>query len=75
MTEIKRLYPFDFNSSGIFSDLACGCPVELLYSGETVRQSLGLDSLKAAAWHHMLYSEIRLEKKDYEYWTHIRFTV
>lgn len=60
---VCRLYPFDYNATGIFDALAPGCPIELLQPGQDLIQVLGMNRKDADCWHRQLYEEIRWEKQ------------
>jgi Fe-S-cluster containining protein len=60
-----RLYPFDFNQTGIKTYLANGCPMELLQNGESLVLALDMNKKDAERWHQMLYQEI-LEEPHYQ---------
>jgi Fe-S-cluster containining protein len=57
-----RLYPFDFDETGIKDELVPGCPVHLVGSGLTVLDELQMDRGAAQKWQQQLYQEIRLEE-------------
>jgi uncharacterized protein len=59
---VCRLYPFDYDESGIRSDLAEGCPLELLRPGQPLLVALDMKIEDARRWHKQLYEEIRVEK-------------
>lgn len=56
---ICRLYPFDYTATGIKTELASGCPVELLKPGQTVLAELAMKRSDAERWHQQLYAEIQ----------------
>jgi Fe-S-cluster containining protein len=59
---ICRIYPFDYDASGIFDDLARGCPLELLPPGKSLIEELGMSRTDAERWHAQLYAELQVEK-------------
>ena len=59
---VCRLHPYDYNADGLYERLIPECPVYLLDPGTTLQEAIGLDLNQAFQWHHMLYSEIILEK-------------
>lgn len=56
---ICRLYPFDYDESGVFAEPASGCPAHLLPAGTGVFEALDMSRENAERWHGMLYSELR----------------
>lgn len=59
---ICRIYPYDFNESGLKPTLSHGCPLELLRPGLTLLDELGMnDSADPRHWREQLYQEIREE--------------
>lgn len=58
---VCRLYPFDYDESGIKSELAEGCPMHLLRPGLGLLDELQMDIEPAKRWHVQLYQEIRQE--------------
>ena len=63
---ICRLHPYDYDASGLNNTLIQECPVHLIEPGTTVEEAIGLNLTLASDWHHMLYSEILLEKLNNE---------
>lgn len=61
---ICRLYPFHYNEQDIYSQLARGCPVELLSPGESLLDVLQMRLEEAQVWHQQLYDEIRAEEPE-----------
>ncbi|HTN77549.1 MAG TPA: hypothetical protein VL096_19960 [Pirellulaceae bacterium] len=61
---ICRIYPYDYNAAGIKPELAHGCPLELLRSGETLLSELDIARADAERWHAQLYAELRDEKPN-----------
>ncbi len=59
---ICRLYPYDYDASGIRDDLAPGCPLELLRPGQGLIETLGMKLEVARRWHKQLYEEILLNE-------------
>lgn len=59
---ICRLHPYDYDATGLHKKLIPGCPLDLVEPGTTVEEAIGLNLNQASDWHHMLYSEILLEK-------------
>jgi Fe-S-cluster containining protein len=60
---ICRIYPYDFNESGIKEALCTGCPSELLRPGQTLVQALVMNRDEAEAWRKQLYKDIREESE------------
>ena len=61
---ICRLHPHLYNYQGLYPEIATDCPRELLQPEERLDQMiLGFDRESAIRWHHMLYDEIRQERK------------
>lgn len=58
---VCRLYPFDYNASGLLTELSPGCPLELLQPGLTLLDELRMEPGDAQQWHRQLYAEIREE--------------
>ncbi len=58
---VCRIYPFDYDADGIQSELATGCPTELLQIGQNLIQALDMNRADAVRWHAMLYAELRHE--------------
>jgi uncharacterized protein len=58
---ICRIYPYDYDASGIAADLATGCPLELLPPGQGLIQALDMNLNDARRWRDQLYEEIQLE--------------
>jgi Fe-S-cluster containining protein len=58
---VCRLYPYDYTEAGITDELAPGCPLELLRTGQNLTEALGMTIGEARGWHRQLYEEIRLE--------------
>jgi Fe-S-cluster containining protein len=58
---VCRLYPYDYTEEGIKPDLAEGCPLNLLRTGETLIDALGMNLSDAKRWHRQLYDEVRQE--------------
>ncbi len=58
---ICRLYPFDYDESGVFAEPASGCPAHLLPEGTGVFAALDMKRADAERWHGMLYEELRAE--------------
>lgn len=63
---ICRLFPFQYNASGISEELENACPSEFLSDGETLVQALGINREDALMWHQTLYEEILREKEEDE---------
>jgi Fe-S-cluster containining protein len=63
---ICRLFPFQYNASGISNELERECPREFLSQGESLVQALGIDKKDAMMWHQTLYQEILWEKEEDE---------
>lgn len=61
---ICRLYPYDYDESGIRDELVRGCPLELLPPGQGLIDALEMNIDDARRWHRMLYKEIRFEPVD-----------
>jgi Fe-S-cluster containining protein len=61
---ICRIYPYDYTEKGIDADLAEGCPLELLRSGQGLIDALDMNLEDARRWHRQLYQEIQLEPKE-----------
>lgn len=61
---ICRLYPFDYNESGVAEELATGCPRYLLPEGVGLAKALAMNRTDAERWHHQLYSELRSDLKN-----------
>jgi len=59
---VCRLHPYDYNANGLCDKLIPECPVSLLEPGTTLQDAIGLNPDQALQWHHLLYSEILLEK-------------
>jgi Fe-S-cluster containining protein len=59
---ICRIYPFDFDHTGLLPALARGCPVELLQQGQGLIEALEMNRADAERWHAQLYGELPLEK-------------
>jgi Fe-S-cluster containining protein len=73
---VCRLHPHAYNEKGIFSELAEGCPIYLLDTGQTLEQAVsGFCAEDAYKWHNMLYTEIRLEKDKHEYLPDLKHAV
>ena len=64
---VCRLYPYDYNSNGLYEKFAEGCPTGLLIAGQTLDKCLGMNPSDAQAWHQTLYAEIMLEKEADEH--------
>jgi Fe-S-cluster containining protein len=59
---ICRIYPYDFNESGLKPTLSNGCPLELLRPGLSLLEELHMtDATDAERWRRQLYQEIREE--------------
>ena len=58
---VCRLYPFDYDASGLRDDPAPGCPLELLQPDQELFPTLNMHETDALRWHRQLYEEIRLE--------------
>lgn len=58
---VCRLYPVEYTASGLKTELADGCPVDLLAPGEDLLLALDMTWAKAEVWHRQLYAEIRME--------------
>jgi len=58
---ICRLYPFDYDESGVFPQPATGCPAHLLPAGTGVFEALDMSRQNAERWHATLYTELRAE--------------
>ncbi|MCA9086279.1 MAG: YkgJ family cysteine cluster protein [Planctomycetaceae bacterium] len=58
---ICRLYPFDYSEAGLQPELATGCPLELLQSGQSLLMALDMKPSDAERWHQQLYAELRQE--------------
>jgi uncharacterized protein len=61
---ICRIYPYDYDASGIFTDLARGCPLEILRPGLTLIEELQMSRTDADRWHAQLYQELQVERVD-----------
>jgi Fe-S-cluster containining protein len=59
---VCRLHPYGYTADGLQESLIPDCPVYLLDPGTTLQKAIGLNLNQAFQWHHMLYSEILLEK-------------
>lgn len=59
---VCRLYPFDYNESGVLDDLSPGCPLELLRPGQGLIEALDMSLDDARRWRRQLYEEIREEE-------------
>jgi len=59
-----RIYPYDFDEHGLRSELAPGCPLELLRPGEGLIEALYMNRTDAEAWHEQLYEEIGWERGE-----------
>ena len=58
---VCRLYPFQYSAEGIETELATGCPLELLSPGQGLIDALEMNRQDAQRWHAQLYQEILLE--------------
>jgi Fe-S-cluster containining protein len=58
---VCRLYPFDYTADGLRTELAEGCPLELLIPGRGVLDELEMTPAQAKGWHQQLYAEIALQ--------------
>ena len=58
---VCRLYPVEYTATGLKTDLADGCPVDLLPPGQDLLSALGMTWAQAEVWHRQLYAEIRME--------------
>jgi hypothetical protein len=58
---VCRLYPAEYTAAGLKTDLAEGCPVDLLPPGQDLLSALDMTWAKAEVWHRQLYAEIRME--------------
>lgn len=59
---VCRLYPCTFDSRGILDEPACGCPSHLLRPGQSLFESVKIDSQAARRWHRQLYAEMKHEE-------------
>ena len=58
---ICRLYPFEYDESGVFTEPATSCPSHLLPEGTKLFDALGMKRSDAERWHGQLYEELRAE--------------
>jgi Fe-S-cluster containining protein len=55
---VCRIYPFDYTSEGLQSELATGCPLELLPPGQGLIEALAMNRSDAERWRRQLYGEL-----------------
>ncbi len=55
---ICRIYPFDYDANGLFTDLARGCPLELVRPGMGLIEELEMNAEDAERWRQQLYAEL-----------------
>jgi uncharacterized protein len=55
---ICRIYPFDYTAEGILSELAPGCPTELLRPWQGLIEALDMKRSDAERWRKQLYDEL-----------------
>ena len=56
---VCRIYPFDFNQSGVFISSNCACPLDLVGNDPPAALEIKLED--AIRWHKMLYKELKDE--------------
>jgi len=61
---ICRIYPYDYDATGMLPELARGCPVELVRPGKGLIDELGMNLQDAERWRKQLYDEIRPARGD-----------
>ncbi|MCU0875362.1 MAG: hypothetical protein MUE50_23780 [Pirellulaceae bacterium] len=59
---VCRLYPYDFDESGIADTPAQGCPVHVLDSWRQLLAEMDMNLEEARQWHRQLYEEMKLEE-------------
>ncbi|ADB18042.1 protein of unknown function UPF0153 [Pirellula staleyi DSM 6068] len=55
---VCRIYPFQYNHTGLTGGLSDGCPTQLLQIGQTLLEALDMNQTDAERWHKQLYEEI-----------------
>lgn len=60
---VCRLYPYQYDETGIVDEDGEYCPMHLLSPGQSLLRVLDMNLDDARRWHRQLYVEIRLEKE------------
>ena len=60
---VCRIYPYDYDESGIKDELAPGCPLYLISAGQTLLTELNMNLQDAKRWREQLYDEISQEQQ------------
>lgn len=55
---VCRLYPFQYNHTGLTGGLSEGCPTQLLQIGQSLLDALDMKKADAIRWRDQLYAEI-----------------
>ncbi len=58
---ICRLFPYEYTTSSISTQMSSRCPTALLEPGETLDQAIGLSWEETINWHRQLILEIHAE--------------
>lgn len=58
---VCRLYPFEYDATGLKDELSEGCPMHLIRPDMSLLGELGMNPDDGRRWHAMLYDEITLE--------------
>lgn len=61
---ICRLYPYEYDQTGITGERYSYCPTRLLKPGETMLKALDMRIEDATRWRDTLYAELELERDD-----------
>ncbi len=61
---ICRLYPYEYDHTGLTGERPSYCPTQLLKPGETLLAALDMRREDAERWRSQLYAELELERND-----------